>query len=59
MTDLEHTVLSTHSNLVREYTEEYFRSVKEKRKFKLYKPRIVPSSYKRALQDYMLFGKSY
>lgn len=57
LTELEYTVLEEHNTLVRDFTTEYFRSVKEKRKFKIYKPRIVPSMYKRALDDFMLFGK--
>jgi hypothetical protein len=57
MTDKEYSICTEHTELVREFTMEYFNSVKAKRKFKIYKPRIVPSMYKRALDDFMLFGK--
>lgn len=57
MTEKEYDISAEHNELVREFTMEYFKSVKERRKFKVFKPRIVPSMYKRALDDFMSFGK--
>ena len=39
-----------------EIIREFFESVKSKEKYKLYKRRIVPSMYNKALEDFMKFG---